>query len=219
VFILRWANNLNFSRDHVKIWNTEWPNVFLWVCARIWWLHNELIPNPRKLQWWLAACNYLRSVGDTWESLSINNKCNKTMQVWRSSNCLQSILQRNQSMPFAHLQSCKLQVKAHWWNHGRIQQEIPHDELFISISITNPRFKQFIYVVIQKPKKLSILSLFLHQILIAAQNSTCSDVLADCNCLYVAGYNWKLAVKIGIAPFQNLMFHIRTVNLIFDHAM
>ena len=186
----------------------------------IWWLHNELIPNPRKLQWWLAACNYSCSVGDTGASLSINNKCNKTMQVRRSSNCLQSVLQGNQSTPFVHLQSCKLQVEAHWWNHGIIQQEMPHDFIVFSLDFENKSEIQteFLYVIFQKPKKLSI-SLFLHQILIAAQNSTCSDVLADCNCLYVAGYTWKLAVKIGIAPFQNLMFHIRTVNLIFDHAM
>jgi len=73
--------------------------------------------------------------------------------------------------------------------------------------------------IIKKPNKLSIISLFLHQILIAVQNSTCSDVLADCNCLCVAGYTWKIAVKRGISPFQNFMFHVRTVNLIFDHAM
>jgi len=143
----------SLKRVHAKIWNTEWPNVFWWVCARIWWLHNELIPNPRKLQWWLAACNYSCSVSDTGASLSINNKCNKTMQVRRSSNCLQSVLQGNQSTPFAHLQSCKLQVKAHWWNHGRIQQEMPHDEVFISISKIIPRFNQNFSMLLSKSPK------------------------------------------------------------------
>ena len=132
---------------------TEWSNVFWWVCARIWWLHNELIPNRRKLQLWLAACNYLCSVGDTGASLSINNKCNKTMQVWRRSSCLQSVLQGNQSTPFEHLQSCKLQVKAHSWNHGRIQQEMRHDEIFILVSKTNPRFNQHFSVLLSKGPK------------------------------------------------------------------
>jgi len=60
-------------------------------------------------------------VGDAGASLSINDKCNKTMQMLRSSNCLQSVLHGNQINP-RHLRIFS-PVNCKWKLNGEIMEE------------------------------------------------------------------------------------------------
>ena len=104
-----WANNLNFSKEFTQNYEIQNDLMFSDVFAPEF---DDCTTNSSQIREscsgdWLLATTVC-FVGDAGASLSINNKCNKTMQVRRSSNCLQNVLQGNQSTLFAHLQSCKL---------------------------------------------------------------------------------------------------------------